>query len=412
LPSTASFNPLISASADRPGDDPIFALNAEAKKRADAGESILNATIGTLCEDDGNLSVLPSVFEAYSRIPPEKAAGYAPISGSKPFLDAVVEDLFDGRESAGQAVAVATPGGTGAVHHAIVNTLEPGQKLLTSSYFWGPYAILADHTRRGVATFRMFDESGAFDLASYEAELDRLMAEQGRVLVVLNTPCHNPTGYSLDDDEWGRVVEITERVAGRGPTSLLLDHAYAKFAPPGQSVWRPHVERLAESAGVFIAWTASKSFAQYGARIGSLVALRRDADERRKIGNALGYSCRGTWSNCNHYGMLAVAEVLTDPELRAKSEEERERMRRLLAERVLVFNRHAKEASLSFPRYEGGFFVTVFTPDARKTAANMREHGVYVVPVDGAVRVALCATPASAIPRLVEGLADGIRSVS
>ena len=32
-----------------------------------------------------------------------------------------------------------------------MNFLEPGQKLLTTSYYWGPYEILATHTRRRCA---------------------------------------------------------------------------------------------------------------------------------------------------------------------------------------------------------------------------------------------------------------------
>ena len=53
------------------------------------------------------------------------------------------------------------PGGTGALRHAIANFLEPGQQLLTSSFFWGPYKTLADEADRGLATFRMFTEDGA-----------------------------------------------------------------------------------------------------------------------------------------------------------------------------------------------------------------------------------------------------------
>ena len=51
---------------------------------------------------------------------------------------------------------------------------------------------------------------------------------------------------------------------------------------------------------------------------------------------------------------------------------------------------------------------TVFTPDAQATAATMRERGVFVVPLQGAVRVALCSTPASEVPRLVEALTEGV----
>src|SRR5438093_98478 len=58
------------------------------------------------------------------------------------------------------AVACATPGGTGALRHAIANFLEPGQSLLTTSYYWGPYATLADEADRKVTTFRMFSGDG------------------------------------------------------------------------------------------------------------------------------------------------------------------------------------------------------------------------------------------------------------
>jgi len=406
LPSTR----LVPESAARPGDDPIFALNAEAKRRAATGESILNSTLGALMTDEGPLAVMPSVFEAYSRVSPERAAAYAPISGDRVFLDAVVDDLFGKGGLAAHAVAAATPGGTGACHHAIVNFLEPGQKLLTASYYWGPYGILADHTRRGIDTFRMFADDGAFDSAALEEAVDRQIEEQGRVLLFLNTPCHNPTGYSLHDDDWERIVPTLARAGERAPVALLLDLAYAKFADPGSARWPHHVEQLLGKVTLLFAWTASKAFAQYGARVGALVAVEPDADERERIKNAIGYSCRGTWSNCNHLGMLAVTELLTDPELRARCDSERAELRHLLDQRVRAFNELAPKAGLSYPRYEGGFFVAVFTPDPAKTCEAMRERGVFVVPLPGAVRVAVCSTRVDQMPRMIEALEAGVRA--
>jgi aromatic-amino-acid transaminase len=75
-----------------------------------------------------------------------------------------------------------------------------------------------------------------------------------------------------------------------------------------------------------------------------------------------------------------------------------------LRERVEAFNREAARAGLRHPRYEGGFFVSVFTEDAELAAKSMRERGVYVVPMKGAVRIALCSTPAADVPRLVQAL--------
>jgi aromatic-amino-acid transaminase len=163
-------------------------------------------------------------------------------------------------------------------------------------------------------------------------------------------------------------------------------------------------------ATVLVAWSASKAFAQYGSRVGACLALEDDPEELERIRQALGFSCRGTWSNCNHYGMLAVTECLTDPELSRRTLAEREELRRLLFARAGRFNELARAAKLHYPRYRGGFFVTVFTPDSQRTAAAMRERGVYVVPMLGAVRVAICSTPLAAIGRLVDALTAGLRA--
>src|SRR5690606_7316022 len=142
----------------------------------------------------------------------------------------------------------------------------------------------------------------------------------------LNYPCNNPTGYSLDDREWAEIAEIVARAGRRAPVAVMLDRAYERFAAGGTDSWLNHLPRLMESATVLVAWTASKSFTLYGARVGALVALHPDAEVRRRVDNALTYSCRATWSNCNHLGMIAVGDLLTDPELRARSGAEREEM--------------------------------------------------------------------------------------
>jgi len=154
---SGSSGSLIPEAAAREGNDPIFALHGEAVRRAAAGESILNSTLGALMYDDGSLAVMPAAAEALGRVPHARAAGYAPISGDPPYLAAVIADLLGEGGLAEQAVAVATPGSTGAIHHAILNFLEPGQAALTPSYYWGPYHTISTHSGRAVETFNMFD---------------------------------------------------------------------------------------------------------------------------------------------------------------------------------------------------------------------------------------------------------------
>lgn len=397
---------LIASRRQRSGDDPIFTLNAEAKERLAKGEDIINATIGSLLGDDGKLAVMPTVVEALASIPPDVGAAYAPIAGRRDFRDAVVADLLGPYGMADIGVCVATPGGSGALRMAMDDFLDHGQKVLTSSYYWGPYGTLADESGHALDTFNNFDAEGRFDVAALDAKLGELLAAQGRALVILNTPCHNPTGYSLDAEEWDGVVAVLEKHAASGPIVLLIDIAYAYYAEAGLDVAMNAAKRLVDTVQVLFAWSASKSFAQYGLRVGGLVAVVSDAAARKRVDNAFTFSCRGLWSNCTALGQAAIAKVLTTETLNQKASKERAELVAMLARRVEHWNSLAQGTVIDYPRYQGGFFTTVFTDDAAGRAAALRERGIYVVPMRGAMRVAMCSVNNRQIDRIVSGLLE------
>ena len=401
---------LIPTRTSRPADDPIFALNAEANARKAKGEAVINATVGALLDDAGKLAVLPGVIEAFREVAPAQAAGYAPLAGPAPFLAAVIADLLGGTPLADVATAVATPGGTGALRHAVANFLEPGQSLLTSSLYWGPYKTIADENDRKVATYPMFrwtGDQGAFDVDAFDAGLRKTVDEQGRALVFLNDPCQNPTGYSMLDDEWAAVSDSLLRAGARAPTTLLVDVAYWLYGSGDPRAFLRHLLPLAGKVGLAFAWSGSKSFTQYGARVGALIVADPDAARRKATADALAYACRGTWSNCNHLGLLAITKVLTDASLRAKVDAERDDYKALLDGRVRAFNAAAAGKGLRYPRYDGGFFTTVLAPegcDLGKAQAQLKARGVFCVPQGHGLRVALCSVAERDVPRLVDEL--------
>jgi aromatic-amino-acid transaminase len=404
---------LIPSHQGRPTDDPIFALNEEAMRRRRRGEAIVNATVGALLLDDGNLAILPTAARAVREVPAVEWATYAPIAGTLEFLSAVIEDLLGSEPDLKRtAVAVATPGGSGALRHAIANFLEPGQTLLTTSWFWGPYLTLCDEAERKLETFETFGGDGGLGVSALDDALAQLLERQRRALVVINDPCQNPTGYSMTDDEWRAVVECVSARAGDGPVTLLVDCAYFLYSARDPRAFLRHLRPLVGRVTVLFAWSASKSFTHYGLRVGALVACVGDATERRMVGSALSYSCRGTWSNCNRGGLAAITRLLADAEMAGACATERDELKRFLGARVDAFNRRAQERRLRYPRYDGGFFVTVFDEHPREKAEAMRAQGVYVVPQvgkggAGALRVALCSVAERDVGRLVEALDSG-----
>lgn len=398
---------LVPGHQGRPTEDPIFALNREANARIARGESVVNATIGAAMDDEGKLAVLPTAARAVHEVEGPAWAGYAPISGSPAFLQAVIADLFATEPLMREvAIATATPGGTGALRHALANFLEPGQSLLTTSFFWGPYQTLADEAGCKVETFTMFTAGGALDVEALDAALGRQLATQKRVLFFLNDPCHNPTGYSMSQPEWRALTECLVRRSAEGPITLLVDTAYLAYSAGDPRAFLKELHPLLGKVMLLFAWSASKTFTMYGLRVGAIVACIPDAKERATTEAAFSYSCRGTWSNCNAGGLLAVTRLLTDDKLKAAVDAERDALKKTLFSRVNAFNQLAKPKGLRYPRYEGGFFVTVFRENAPEHAARMRERGVFVVPQKGALRVALCSAKEADVARLVDALAE------
>lgn len=398
---------LVPGRRGRSGDDPIFALHAEATRRRAAGEQVVNATLGALLDEDGALLVLPTAARAVREVGVEDHAAYAPIAGTPAFLEAVRADVLG--VDASQAAAVATPGGSGALRHAIATFLEPGQALLTGSWFWGPYRTLADENERGLVTFRLFTDDLAFDVDALDEALGSVITRQGRALLILNDPCHNPTGYSMSPGEWSAVAEVVRKHATTAPVAVVLDNAYAAYGPAaGMDAALAALCGLADVATVMVAWSASKSFTHYGLRVGALVVLEHDEAERREIQAALTHACRGTWSNVNRGGLVAITRLLVDPTMRAAVDAERARAVALLGRRVAAFNEAADAAGLRWPRYDGGFFTTVFAKDAPAAAARLRERGVYVVPLPGALRLGICALSVAEVQPTVAALAEAI----
>jgi len=385
--------------------DSIFFLHQEALLRQRRGERIIDGTVGVLLDDAGRLVMLPTVAAALSELSRSDWAPYAPVAGESEFLNAVKRQVYPPDLQA-YATAVATPGATGAIGLGIAMGLEPGEMLLTRAPHFTVYDHLARSQSRGLATFPALDAGGRFDVAALARRLDAIAARQSRLLILLNDPCQNPSGYTMSPPEWAAVTDVIGAAASRRPTTLLIDASYADFAPPA---WRPPygaLARLAESADVFTAWSASKSFTAYGLRVGALLALCPNGGRRRALAAAMTQGCGGFWGNVNRGGMMVVGRILADPALARQAAGERRVSIALLEARARSFRRAAERRGLLFQCHQGGFFSTVPVRSAARVAAAMRDRGGFVVPQSPVLRFALCALPAQKIPALVGMAAD------
>jgi aromatic-amino-acid transaminase len=321
-------------------------------------------------------------------------AGYAGLAGDPDFLKAVERACFMDKRPSGFVRAVATPGGTGAVRHAVGNFTNPGDVFITANWFWSPYQTIADENGRKLDTFNLFDESGNFDYPSYEAAFEKYLLRQKRLLVVLNTPAHNPTGYTLSSEDWDKVIALARRHAADGENriALLVDMAYIDFAGEGSRDFMAKLGGLEENVICLFAYSASKSYTMYGLRNGALLCLSSSEGIADEFYYSCAFSNRGIWSNGTRGAMAVIAKIYSISELYEEVVAERIVYRKLLRDRGGAFMESARREGLATTNYKGGFFASVPCGDPQRLCEELiNSQNLYTVPLQKGIRVAICA---------------------
>lgn len=397
-----------------PREDKIFGISSRAKAAiAEKGkDNVISGTIGALLDDEGKLVVLESVDEVFRSLKPVDYAEYAPIGGTQPFREAVKKAAFGSNVPEGYIEAVATPGGTGSIRNVISNYSEPGDKILTSDWHWAPYGTISGEIGRRIATFELFTENGTFNADSFRSASAALLAEQNSLVIILNTPAHNPTGYSLTDDDWDKVIDILTEEAKCGKAiALLVDSAYIDFAGDEEKYrsFMPGLARLPENVISIVAYSLSKTFTLYGARCGAMICVAKTPEIAEEFRRVSEYSSRGTWSNSAKIAQVILSRIYSDSELLDKVNKERKIYRDMLAARGKAFSEAAVECGLKIVPYDAGFFVSVPCDDPDGISRKLEERDVFLVPLAKGIRVSVASLPEETcrkLPAIIKEVMD------
>ena len=182
--------------------DTVFVIVDKAKKAKEevGAENVVDATIGSLYSEDGKLVALDTVFESLKKQDNRVLAKYATsFTGNPDFQKAVYDWVLDGNSKLYHEV-IATPGGTGAVGMVVNECLEEGQTIILPEIAWGSYALMAQMHNLKVENYSLF-EGDHFNLTSFKETCKKVMEVQDKLVMIINDPCHNPTGYSLTKEE-------------------------------------------------------------------------------------------------------------------------------------------------------------------------------------------------------------------
>ncbi len=279
------------------------------------------------------------------------------------------------------------------MRNAIANYTCPGDKFLTHDWHWTTYKNIAMELGRGEETFDMFDAEGNFNLEDFEYKVNKLLRIQDRLLIILNTPANNPTGYSLSDEDWDGVVRILNATDSAKKVALVVDVAYIDFAGDEKEVrsFLPKLEELDSHVLPILAYSASKTFTFYGCRSAATICIAKSEEVRDEFVRVVSFSARASWSNCPRGPQEVIAKIYSDPALLAKVDEERTGFRNMLLSRGHAFEEEAQKIGLEMVPFRGGFFCSVPCEDPDAVSKRLEEVDVFVVPFTKGVRVSIAS---------------------
>lgn len=377
--------------------DKIFAVVAEANeaKKVYGQELVVNGAPGTFLDESETIFCLPTVEEIYRSLPMNEVVAYSPLEGIPDFLESAIIHVFREYRPEGYIKAIATPGGTGALHNIVANYTSVGDTVLSSEWCWGPYKSIAEDAQRKFETFSLFD-GDEFNITELEQKLIKLLQQQERLVVILNTPSHNPTGYSMTLGEWEAVLNVSGKLAAEGKSIILaIDVAYLDYTED-QSKSRaffPLLTNLPANVLPIICFSMSKSFTMYGQRVGAMICVAQSAMVADEFFETNQITSRASWSSVNRGASKILSVIYANPELIKKSDKERMESLQIIRERADIFSKEAKAVRLNMLPYRSGFFLTIPCNNPQAVCTALKAENIFLVPLAKGIRVSVCAIP-------------------
>ncbi|MGL5000305.1 MAG: pyridoxal phosphate-dependent aminotransferase [Cetobacterium sp.] len=390
-----------------------IAKNAKLASEKYGKENVINGTLGIFYNDNEEMHTLDIVKEEYKNISDKDIFNYASnIGGEDIFVQGVKEYLFgknyNQKLNNNFLEVIATPGGSGALFNTFKNYVNPGESVLLPNYMWSSYKLISKEVGGEYETYSLFNSNGGFDLIQFKKSVKKLAEIQKNLVVVLNNPCHNPTGYTLSSDELKEVMSILKEATSLCNVILVNDIAYMDFNNEKNDFSELYRD-LPSNLLIIITFSMSKSLCSYGLRIGAQVAISSSKEIIESFSDASLHTCRSVWSNIPKGGMILFGNIISNNEKYMKLLSEQNDMKNMLKNRTDIFLKEAADVGLEILPYKSGFFITIpFKKYSDKEIEKkLNDENIFTILIPGAIRLAICSIP----KHKIYGLAHKIKSV-
>ena len=367
--------------------------------RADPRREKFDLGVGVYKDLAGETPILTAVKKAEAKLIGAQATKvYEGQRGNTDFCGHV-EDFVFGKDhparAEGRVLSFTAPGGCGALFQGVSLMRKTGtRRVWVSKPTWPNHPNVVKSLGLEVKEYD-YTAAGASTPTGIPNSL--LDAEPGDG-VIIQGPCHNPTGMDLPIVIWKTLGDL----ARHKRLVVLLDVAYHGFAD-SLDTDMDGVRAFMDAAGeAMIAYSCSKNFGLYRERTGCFLVLGETPEGIAAATTHVADNGRATWSMPPAHGAGIVATILGDAALRAEWETElnamRTRMKGLRADLSDALVAATGSNELAALKTQNGMFSQLaVTPE--QTFELREKHGVYM-PASGRINIA--GLNLNDIPKLAE----------
>lgn len=369
----------------------IFSILERARKRNKEGNRIINGCAGMLYTDDKQLCTHKEVINTI-RTDFTSYLGYPSVIGSKEYKDGVLKWIFEDKKSEIEKrysiPFCATLGGTGALEIISQVYSELGGVGVVGNLSWPNYPRVFAQARLPMEEFELFNKELKFNFEGLKKALDNNVNKGKRVLLIINDPCHNPSGYCLNKDEYDRLFDLISSYDSK--VSLFMDIAYFDYSPV-PFFFKDKLLEKKWNFPIYVAFSCSKSFSLYGLRLGAGFGLLSSKEESEAIENKFRLIACSTYSCPNNGAMGPMANFFNNPKaLKEVKDEIHSDAKRLnnLGKRLLKV---LDSLGFKYYPYECGFYITFIKENALEFCKELEKKDIFFAPIGkNLVRVAVC----------------------
>ena len=379
--------------------DKILALIA--LHRDDPRPDKVDLGVGVYKDEAGRTTIMRAVREAEKRLyETQDTKTYLGMAGDTAFNAAMIGLVFGADADRSRLRAVQAPGGSGSLRiiAELLKRARPDAVVWLSDPTWPNHVPMMRNAGLATREYPYFD--AASGTVRFDAMMEALRGAKPGDVVLLHGCCHNPTGATLDIEQWATLADLlVER-----KLFPFVDIAYQGFGEgldedaAGLRLLASRVPELAAAA------SCSKNFAVYRDRVGAAILLGRDTAQADIAASQLMAVTRGMYSMPPDHGAAVVRMILEDGGLRADWQAEltavRERMLRLRKGLAEALRRQSNSDRFDFIAHHRGMFSRLgLTPEQ---VERLRvEHGVYMV---GDSRINVAGLPDGGLDKLAAAI--------